>query len=344
MAEFKAIRIERGSGGFGGPLTVMPKEGKDKVVFITGGGAEPDIIEKIVKLTGCTAVNGFKTSVPDEEIFLVVIDCGGTLRCGIYPQKRIPTVNIMPVGKSGPLAKFITEDIYVSAVGPDQISPADKAVVQAEEAPAKETEQTEEPKAEPERKFKYSTDKKVSETLGETSKSSIIQKIGMGAGKVVNTLYQAARDAVQSMITTILPFMAFVAMLIGIIQGSGFGDWFAKLLVPLAGNGVGLIVLGFICSIPVLSALLGPGAVIAQVIGTMIGVEIGKGNIAPSLALPALFAINTQCACDFIPVGLGLAEAEPETVEVGVPSVLYSRFLVGVPRVLVAWVASIGLY
>ncbi len=210
--------------------------------------------------------------------------------------------------------------------------------------PEKTQEKSEEPKTEPERKYKYSKDKKVSETLGETSKSSIIQKIGMGAGKVVNTLYQAARDAVQSMITTILPFMAFVAMLIGIIQGSGFGDWFAKLLVPLAGNGVGLIILGFICSIPVLSALLGPGAVIAQVVGTMIGVEIGKGNIAPSLALPALFAINTQCACDFIPVGLGLAEAEPETVEVGVPSVLYSRFLIGVPRVLVAWVASIGLY
>lgn len=343
MAEYRAIKIERGSGGFGGPLTVMPKEGKDKVVFITGGGAEPDIIEKIVKMTGCTAVNGFKTSVPDEEIFLVVIDCGGTLRCGIYPQKRIPTVNIMPVGKSGPLAKFITEDIYVSAVGPDQISAADGSEAVSSDRPA-ETEKEPETKAEPERKFKYSTDKKVSETLGETSKSSIIQKIGMGAGKVVNTLYQAARDAVQSMITTILPFMAFVAMLIGIIQGSGFGDWFAKLLVPLAGNGVGLVILGFICSIPVLSALLGPGAVIAQVIGTMIGVEIGKGNIAPSLALPALFAINTQCACDFIPVGLGLAEAEPETVEVGVPAVLYSRFLVGVPRVLVAWVASIGLY
>ncbi len=343
MAEYRAIKIERGSGGFGGPLTVMPKEGKDKVVFITGGGAEPDIIEKIVKMTGCTAVNGFKTSVPDEEIFLVVIDCGGTLRCGIYPQKRIPTVNIMPVGKSGPLAKFITEDIYVSAVGPDQISAADGSEAVSPDRAA-ETEKEPETKAEPERKFKYSTDKKVSETLGETSKSSIIQKIGMGAGKVVNTLYQAARDAVQSMITTILPFMAFVAMLIGIIQGSGFGDWFAKLLVPLAGNGVGLVILGFICSIPVLSALLGPGAVIAQVIGTMIGVEIGKGNIAPSLALPALFAINTQCACDFIPVGLGLAEAEPETVEVGVPAVLYSRFLVGVPRVLVAWVASIGLY
>ena len=349
MAEYRAIKIERGSGGFGGPLTVKPEAGKDKLVFITGGGAEPEIVGKIVELTGCTAVNGFKTSVPDEETFLVVIDCGGTLRCGIYPQKRIPTINIMPVGKSGPLARFITEDIYVSAVGLNQISLADAAAAASKEnaSPVKTAEtkkETETKEEAPKREFKYSADKKVSQTLAENSKSSFIQKIGMGAGKVVNTLYQAARDAVQSMITTILPFMAFVAMLIGIIQGSGFGDWFAKMLVPLAGNGIGLIVLGFICSIPVLSALLGPGAVIAQVIGTMIGVEIGKGNIDPSLALPALFAINTQCACDFIPVGLGLAEAEPETVEVGVPSVLYSRFLIGVPRVLVAWVASIGLY
>lgn len=349
MAEYRAIKIVKGSGGFGGPLVVMPEEGKDKLVYITGGGAKPDIVDKIVELTGCEAVNGFRTSVAEKEIFLVIIDCGGTLRCGIYPQKRIPTINVMPVGKSGPLAKFITEDIYVSAVGLNQISLADADAEPIGLASATENAQTSATKEEAdaageERKFKYSADKKVSETLGETSKSSIIQKVGMGAGKFVNTLYQAGRDAVQSMITTILPFMGFVAMLIGIINGSGFGNWFANLLVPLAGNGIGLIILGFICSIPVLSALLGPGAVIAQVIGTMIGVEIGKGNIPPHLALPALFAINTQCACDFIPVGLGLAEAEPETVEVGVPSVLYSRFLVGVPRVIVAWIASIGLY
>lgn len=333
---YGSIRIEKGSGGFGGPLTIAPKEGKDVVLYITGGGAEPEIVEKIVKLTGARPVNGFKTSVPDEEIFLAIIDCGGTLRCGIYPQKRIPTVNIMPVGPSGPLAKFIKEDIYVSAVGLDQISAAEGSEVVAPAEPKEEVKE--------ERQFKYSADKKISQTLAENAKSSIIQKIGMGAGKAVNTLYQAARDAVQSMITTILPFMAFVAMLIGIIQGSGFGDWFAKLLIPLAGNIYGLVALGFVCSIPVLSALLGPGAVIAQIIGTLIGVEIGKGTIPPSLALPALFAINTQCACDFIPVGLGLAEAEPETVEVGVVSVLYSRFIIGVPRVIVAWLASFGLY
>ena len=330
---YGTIKIEKGSGGFGGPLVVTPKPGKDKILYITGGGAEPEIVEKIVKLTGATAVNGFKTSVPDEEIFLAIIDCGGTLRCGIYPQKRIPTVNIMPVGPSGPLAKFIKEDIYVSAVGLDQISSAEGS----EEVVVEKTQE------EPKREFKYSADKKVSQSLAENTKSSVIQKIGMGAGKVVHTLYQAARDAVQSMITTILPFMAFVAMLIGVIQGSGFGNWFAKLLTPLAGNIFGLVALGFVCSIPLL-ALLGPGAVIAQIIGTLIGVEIGKGTIPPQLALPALFAINTQCACDFIPVGLGLAEAEPETVEVGVVSVLYSRFIIGVPRVIVAWLASFGMY
>lgn len=134
MSEYRAITITQGSGGFGGPLTVEPKEGKDVLLYITGGGAEPDILPKIVELTGCRPVNGFKTSVPEEEIFLVIIDCGGTLRCGIYPQKRIPTININPVGKSGPMAKYITEDIYVSGVKNDNIALADGSAAPISEA------------------------------------------------------------------------------------------------------------------------------------------------------------------------------------------------------------------
>ncbi|MGJ7919075.1 PTS glucitol/sorbitol transporter subunit IIB [Neobacillus sp. LXY-4] len=337
MAQYRSIRIVKGSGGFGGPLVVTPTEQKNKIVYITGGGAKPAIVDKIAELTGAEPVNGFQTSVPDETIALAIIDCGGTLRCGIYPQKRIPTINIMPTGKTGPLAKFITEDIYVSAVDVDQIQLAE-AGAEAHVAAAAEKIQT------PQKEFKYSTDKKISQTLADKKNKSIITKFGLGAGKVINTFYQAAREAVQTMINTIIPFMAFVSLLIGIIQGSGIGDVFAKAMSPLAGNIWGLLLIGFICSLPFLSPLLGPGAVIAQVIGTLIGVEIGKGNVPPQLALPALFAINTQNACDFIPVGLGLADAEAETVEVGVPSVLYSRFLIGVPRVFVAWLASFGLY
>ena len=76
MSEYRAITIRQGSGGFGGPLTVKPQEGKDVLLYITGGGAEPDILQKIVDLTGCRPVNGFKTTVPEEEIFLVIIDFG----------------------------------------------------------------------------------------------------------------------------------------------------------------------------------------------------------------------------------------------------------------------------
>ena len=163
-------------------------------------------------------------------------------------------------------------------------------------------------------------------------------------GGIVSIFYQAGRDSINTIIRTILPFMAFVSMLIGVILGTGIGDVIANLLSPLAGNIVGLVILACICSFPLLSPFLGPGAVIAQVIGVLIGVQIGEGNIPPHLALPALFAINAQCACDFVPVGLGLAEADSETVEVGVPSVLYSRFITGPISVILAWLASFGLY
>lgn len=345
MAEYRSIKVEKGPGGFGGPLVITPTEKRNKVMYITGGGAEPECLNRIVELTGLIPVNGFKTNCPEDELALVIIDCGGTLRCGIYPQKRIPTINTNPVGKSGPLAKFITEDIYVSAVTSKQISSASGPIVKvqtAEEDIEKVEDTVDELKSDGGARF--TADMKISETLAKQENKSFITKLGLGAGKVVNTFYQAARDAIQTCITTLLPFMAFVSMLIGIINGSGFGNAFAHLLTPLAGNIFGLLVLGIVCSIPGLSALLGPGAVIAQIIGTLVGAEIGKGNIKPSLALPALFAINCQGACDFIPVGLGLAEAETETIEVGVVSVMYSRFITGWIRVLIAYFASFGLY
>lgn len=327
---YKSIKVVKGTGGFGGPLIITPTAEKHKFIYITGGGEKPDIVDKIAKLTGMEAVNGFKTSIPDEEIALAIVDCGGTLRCGIYPKKGIPTINIIPTGKSGPLAQYITEEIYVSNVGVDQILLADESEAnRMSETPVQES------------KPSYDTSKKITEQRAETS---LIAKIGMGAGKVVATFNQAAREAIQTMLNTIIPFMAFVSLLIGFIQGSGIGKVLANLMIPLAGNVWGLVLIGFICSLPFLSPLLGPGAVISQIIGTLIGVEIGKGNIPPQMALPALFAINTQNGCDFIPVALGLSEAKSETVEVGVPSVLYSRFLNGVPRVVVAWLASFGLY
>ena len=335
MAEYRAIRVEKGSGGFGGPLTIQGTEQKNKVMYITGGGVAPEILTKIVELSGLEPVNGFKTSCPEDQLALVIIDCGGTLRCGLYPKKRIPTININPVGKAGPLAQFIKEDIYVSGVTNANISLADgseaPAAAPVEEAPKEE-------------KKGIDTSKKLSEQMAESGNASVLAKIGLGAGKVVATFNQAARDAVQTCINTLLPFMAFVSMLIGIINGTGFGTFFSTLLQPLLGNVFGLMILGIVCSIPGLSAILGPGAVISQILGSIMGAEIAAGRISPHLALIGLFALNCHAACDFIPVGLGLAEAETETVEVGVVSVMYSRFITSWIRILLAIVFSIGLY
>lgn len=320
---YRAVKIQKSSGGWGGPLIIKPKPGKDKILSVTGGGISP-VANKIAELTGGTVVNAFKTSVPDEEVAAAVIDCGGTARCGVYPKKKILTINLTPVGQSGPLAKFITEELYVSGVTEKNIVLLDESEVEIKETEIKE--EKAEVKSEPQKK------------------GNIVERIGKGIGSVVSIFYSAGRDAIDSVIKNILPFMAFVSMLIGIILKTGIGDAIAKVIAPYSGSIGGLIVISIIAAIPVLSPIFGPGAVIAQVVGVLIGVEIGKGNIPPQYALPALFAINPQVGADFIPVGLSLGEAEPETVEVGVPAILFSRLVTGPLAVIIAYLFSFGLY
>lgn len=156
----------------------------------------------------------------------------------------------------------------------------------------------------------------------------MLTTMACGMGGVVNVLHASGRKLIDTLIRNALPFMAFVAMLIGVIHATGVGTALTPLLAPLVDNIVGLVAL---------SPVLGPGAVLAQVIGAaVIGPAIASGTFAPHMALPALFAYDTQVGCDFVPVGLALGQAKPETIRFDVPAVLISRQMMGPVSVLVA--------
>ena len=347
--EYRSIRIVSGDGGFGGPLVITPTPEKHTVIYMTGGNREPEPLARILGLSGMQAVNLGKDSCPEEEVALAIVDCGGTLRCGIYPKKGIPTVNIMATGKSGPLAQYITEDIYVSAVTSEEVSLAneewsdyesdliDTSFEEQSSASEQTTAQAKGVTAQANgviEKAESSADSRLSQALGPV----------IAVSKVISIFQQSARDAVRTCLEMILPFMGFAALFIGICRGSGLTEFLAGLMKPMSASVLGLLAIGIICSIPGLSAVLGAGATAAQVFAAVIGELIATGGIMPALALPALFAINCQCACDFIPVGLGMTEAKKETTQVGIAAVTMSRFLTGWIRVLIALVFSIGLY
>ena len=127
---YQSIKVVKGRGGWGAGLTLTPTDSKKIVLSVTSGGIHP-VAAKIAELSGAEAVDGFTNQVPDAQVMCAVINCGGTARIGVYPRKRIPTVDVYPGEPGGPLAQFITEDIFVSAVTPNEVTLADEAAVAA---------------------------------------------------------------------------------------------------------------------------------------------------------------------------------------------------------------------
>ena len=345
MSQHKTVFVRKGSGGWGSGLRLEPSDEKRKVVSITGGGIHP-VARKIAEMLGVEAVDGFSKGVPEEQMICAVIDCGGTARIGVYPMKRIPTVDVTPSSPSGPLYKYITDDIFVSGVTVNDVLFATNTADVNSVGGVDSESQLQQPDVIQTKGMntKPAFEVDVKSATSTQTRSNWLISLSKGIGYVVGVLYQAGRDSIDMLIRNILPFMAYVGMLMGIVTYTGLGKVIAQVLGPLAGSLPGLLLIVIIATLPFLSPVLGPGAVIAQIIGVLVGSELATGSIAPQYALPALFAIDGQVGCDFIPVAMALGEAKPETVEYGVPAVLYSRVITGIIAVVIAWLASFGLY
>jgi PTS system glucitol/sorbitol-specific IIC component len=321
---YRPVVVRPGANGWGRGLELTPTPERHKIISVTGGGIHA-VAQRIAELSGAEVVDGFRTSVPDEEVLAAVINCGGTARIGVYPRKRIPTIDVYPGEPGGPLAQFITEDIFVSAVGPDEVAlldeqPFDAAVGTRESILAP-------PPPEPE----------------AAAPRGFLVTFGGGIGHIINTFLAAARQSINLTLNTILPFMAYVSLLLGIVIYTGVATAIGNLLAPLSSNPLGLIAISAVVALPFLSPILGPGAAVAQIVGVLMGSQIATGALPVQYALPTLFAIDGQVGCDFVPVGLGLGEAKVETVEIGVPAVLFSRLITSPLAVVIAWFASFGL-
>ncbi len=334
---YQTVSIRKGRGGWGAGLTLTPTDEKKIVLSVTGGGIHP-VAQRIAELSGAEVVDGFTNHVADDQVLCAVINCGGTARIGVYPRKRIPTVDVYPGEPGGPLAQFITEDIFVSAVTPNEVSVAGD-VVQAAPALSEQVNAADSDRA------KYEAQKAEAKSAAKDAGgfTKMVVSFGEAIGYFINTLLSSGRQSMKLVLNTIIPFMAYVSLLIGIVTYTGVSKWIANGVTPLVSNPFGLVLLGVITAIPVLSPILGPGAAIAQVVGVLMGQQIAAGALPVQYALPTLFAINGQVGCDFVPVGLSLGEAEPETVSVGVPAVLFSRLITSPVAVIIAYVASFAI-
>ncbi len=338
MSEYKSVVVSHGPNGWGGPLTITPTDEKPYILNVCLGGIHP-VAQAIADATGAPVVDQFKDPCDTELACVAVIDCAGVARCGTYPKMGIKTLNIKPGSPSGPLATFITADLFASDVKPEGVRLADGAAA-PEPAPATVTTDTTD---EADVRTRIADGRSEIIEKESTGVLDVISKIGTGVGRFISIIYQAARDTVDDVLKNIVPFMGFVSVLIGIINYTGFGNVIADFLTPIASSLPGMILVGLFCSIPFLSPLICPGAIIASVLSVLIGDQIAMGAIPANFALPGFFAVNCQVGSDFAPVGMTLMEAKPETIELGYPAFLFGKLITSPIQIVLAYALSFGL-
>jgi PTS system glucitol/sorbitol-specific IIC component len=169
--------------------------------------------------------------------------------------------------------------------------------------------------------------------------NSVIQGIAASVKKAVPAAKKIFRkETFFSFVQHVLPVL--------VLAGAGAAGILRTGLGAIIGEGVDPIpylpVVCIICFIPVISPITGPGLGIAFLAGILTGEQIAAGSIKMVLALPALLAIDAQIGGSFVPLSMALGETEPETINAGVPSVLFTRLITVPAAVVIAYLFCFG--
>jgi PTS system glucitol/sorbitol-specific IIB component len=331
------VFVSRGPGGWGTGLHLRVEGRRNRIVSVTGGGIHP-VARKIAEYLNCPVVDAFLDKVEIEEMVCAVVDCGGTARMGVYPMKRIPTVNVKPASPSGPLASHITEDIFVSGVTLHEISfikPLDTVNITNEPIVSHAS-------SLPSDAASLSANQSI-EVKEQSKLSATLIYFAKSAAYIMGWIYQSGKDAVSSFTSHVLPMILGISVIIGAVRMFQLDPLLTAVIQYSLGSLPGLMLVAFIFSIPVISNYIGAGATLGQVLVALLGYEIAMGQIDMIWLLPALFATNVQVGCDFLPTGLMMSNCEQSTVKAGLKAVLYSRFITSIFSVLIAYFVSLQI-
>ena len=176
--------------------------------------------------------------------------------------------------------------------------------------------------------------KKTAIMLGRAGKKTAVmigragKKIGVAAGKKGGKGFIFLCKKVLLPLCKIMGPPLFVALLVfAILFFSGLGDIIGSEFAALTGAVPALLIIFFVCFIPAISPILGPGLLLAIATAILCGEQIAAGTVIPLIALPALFVIDAQIGSSFIPYGLTMGENEPATVNAGVPMIVFTRLI-----------------
>lgn len=320
------VFVSRGNGGWGKGLYLRRNGKRNLIASLTGGGIHP-VAKKIGELLDCPVIDAFEEKVDLEEMLCVVLDCGGTARMGVYPMKKILTINVKPASPSGPLVQHITEDVFVSGVTVNDVKVAINEDVQK---PHDNIVQKDDIKP-----FQHVTNSNHAKKENDSLK--ILTLPAKAVAYSMGFIYQAGKEAVNSFITHVLPLMLGISAIIGTFHLLNLESVLSTLTRYTMGNLLGLVMMAIIFSIPIFSNYLGAGATLGQVLVVILGYQIALGNVDFIWLIPALFATNVQVGCDFLPTALSMSNSEKRTVRAGLKAVAYGRLITSVISVLIPY-------